>query len=90
MADDLKTLDMVRQKGKIFLNNPILFGAHVLYVARGGVGMVLISSGIPANQREVAFGTAPSIGVFRFYNAAEQNENIHIIYKPGTGLSIFV
>lgn len=87
MADDIQTIDVIRQKGKIFINIPILFGTYILYVVREGVGMTSITTGYPANEREVLFGV-PSVGNLIFYSKAAETEHIHIIYKPGTGLSI--
>lgn len=87
MADDIKTMDVIRQKGKIFINIPLLFGAYILYVSREGIGMTSITTGVPANEREVLFGV-PSVGNLAFYSKSLQDEHIHIIYKPGTGLSI--
>ena len=82
MADQLKTLDLIQNVGQALVTHPLLFGASIVYLTRSGVGMVQNVGVTPFDEREFAF---KSSGLFaykvRFFSAATEKQNIHIIYK---------
>lgn len=82
MAETLYTLDLVQNPGQTLVSHPLLYGAKIVYLTREGLGMVQNFGVSPLTQREYVFKTTGFFAYrLRFFSAATEQNNIHVIYK---------
>jgi hypothetical protein len=79
---ELRSIDLVRNVGQVFISNPLLFGSEIVYVTRQGVGHVIVAASLPTNSREVFYRKTGLLAYKLFFlGAATEQEKIHVIYK---------